>query len=105
MLVNIIVSRNRVSGEMRTGVRLRLEYPPPGISYKVANETINSSKWFLKAIIEPIYSLKIKGLTHAFFLNLFIPRTPWFRKLTNQYSTSSRSTWANQGGTRYMGLL
>lgn len=96
MLVNIIVSRNRVSGgEIRTGIRLRLENPPPGVNYRVINEPVGLSpssndfyitrdtttKWFLKALVEPAYSLKLRGLTHAFFLNLFIPRTPWVQEI------------------------
>ena len=95
MLVNIIVSRNRVSGEVRTGIRLRLENPPPGVDYRVINEPVGLSpssndfyitrdtttKWFLKALIEPIYSLKLRGITHAFFLNLYIPRIPWVQEI------------------------
>ncbi len=76
MLVNIIVSRNRVSGEIRTGIRLRLENPPPGVNYRVINEPVGLSpssndfyitrdtttKWFLKALVEPAYSLKLRGV-------------------------------------------
>ncbi len=95
MLINIIVSRNRVSGEVRTGIRLRLENPPPGVVYRVINEPVGLSpssndfyisrdttmKWVLKALVEPIYSLRLRGLTHAFFLNLYIPRTPWVQEM------------------------
>ncbi|ADY01414.1 MAG: glycosyltransferase family 4 protein [Vulcanisaeta sp.] len=95
MIVNIIVSKNRVSGELRTGIKLRLENPPPGVNYRAIDEPVGLSpsfndfyitkdtttKWFLKTLIEPIYSLKLKGLTHAFFLNLFIPHTPWIQEI------------------------
>ncbi|WP_243678173.1 hypothetical protein [Vulcanisaeta distributa] len=81
MLVNIIVSRNRVSGEIRTGIRLRLENPPPGVYYRVINEPVDLSpssndfyitrdtttKWFLKALIEPAYSLKLRGVNPRLF--------------------------------------
>lgn len=95
MIVNLIASRNRVSGDLRTGVRLRLENPPPGVSYRVINDPIRLSpshedfyitgdttlKWFLKALVEPAYSLRFRGLTHAFFLNLYIPRSPWVQEI------------------------
>ncbi len=95
MLVNIIVSRNRISGEVRTGIRLRLENPPPGVNYRVIEDPVGLSpthndfyitsdttfKWFLKTIVEPIYSLKLRKLTHAFFLNLYIPHSPWVQEI------------------------
>ena len=95
MIVNIIASRNRISGEIRTGIRLRIENPPPGVSYRIIEDPIRLSpssddfyitgnttfKWFLKALIEPAYSLRFRRLTHAFFLNLYIPSSPWVQEI------------------------
>ncbi|MFB6469794.1 MAG: glycosyltransferase family 4 protein [Vulcanisaeta sp. AZ3] len=95
MIVNIILSRNRVSKEIRTGIKLRLENPPPGVSYRIINEPVGllpsnndyyitmdtTLKWFLKVFTEPIYSLRLRDLTHAFFLNLYIPHSPWVQEI------------------------
>ncbi|MCG2863161.1 MAG: glycosyltransferase family 4 protein [Vulcanisaeta sp.] len=95
MIVNIIVSRDRISGEVRTGVRLRIENPPPGVSYRVIEDPVRlppssndfyitgstTFKWFLKALVEPPYSLRLRRLTHAFFLNLYIPLSPWVQEI------------------------
>jgi len=115
MIVNIIASRNRVSGEIRTGIRLRIENPPPGVSYRIIEDPIRLSpssddfyitgnttfKWFLKALIEPAYSLRFRRLTHAFFLNLYIPPPPGFRKSINRSSTYSRNTSRSPGRIPY----
>jgi glycosyltransferase involved in cell wall biosynthesis len=100
MKVTVLAQRNRIDGTLRTGIALRLLFPPEGVRYKVMNELIpfpssfndyhvnwrTGVKWTFKLFLEPICSLRLRGLVHSFFLNLYIPMTPWVQELDQPIS-------------------
>lgn len=98
MFVNMLTQRNRVDGGFRTAIRQRLNYAPPDIVYKLYDEPILRSpefneyslssktllKWLARLAYEPLRSIKLNlegSVTHSFFMNAYIPSTPWVQEL------------------------